>query len=510
MPRPPTQPEGFYSPRSAFRRVAWKPQRDGGFLLVFDDDRVQLYANYASQLPWAAEKTHATRSWRRFFGSWRFEISDIAKQVRRYRAKQDAARARGAEPCVRPGMEARAKFLETVDPAHLRQVTRYQLRTFQLYNAIRRCPGLFDLVCEHGETPDLAGGGALAYALANLPLLLNPRPMQPLRTARRLLRRKRKDIAIALGFPAETAAIATRVLGRIPTLELWPDTIRAIRTALIRGDTHTRKLLAHAGRINHAAAKLVEDPYMVERLTAPLLHEIGRVEDFQEAVVLFRLVEDTVGMLDRRGIRVLTLRTVEELCALHAAEVARAPCCAGVMANDRRAFGAAWDAGEVPGGAGPGRLRGRGGCDDLGWGGPTLELPPAPVPELPGEIEYVSSSQDALDLEGAQMHNCVSGYARRVAQGDCFIYRVLTPERCTLAIDLGPHGQFRIMQIRTLRNGPVQRSTERIVEQWLRAHDDPVGVERVRALIVRRAPEQLPSYVAAGNEAAYQGEEYPF
>lgn len=430
--------------------MAWKAQRDGGYFLVFEDDRIQLYANYASEPPWAAEKTARTRRWQRIFGSWKFEISDIAEQVRRYRAQQAPARARGNEPMVRPGMEARARFLETIDPVHLREVTRYRVRTFQLYNAIRRCPGLFDLVCEHGETPDLAGGGALAYALANIPILLDPGPQQPLRTARRLLRRKRKDIAAALGFPAETAALATRVLGRIPTRELCPDTIRSLRAALTCGDTRTRKLLAHARRINRMAVKLVEDPDVVEWLTPALLHEIGLVDSLRDACALYELVRDTLGMLARREARMPEVRSITEMRALHDTEIERAQF-------------------------------------DLAERRQNLELPSAPVPELPGQIEYVSASQAALDAEGADMHNCVGGYAPRVARGECFIYRVMEPERCTVEINLGRDGRFRITQIRAVCNGRVHRETVRTVERWLDTHQAPQMVERVRSLGDRSA-----------------------
>lgn len=509
MPRPAPKADHFVPPAHKYQRVAWKPQRDGGYLLMFRKEGIQLFANYVSEPPWAAEKTEQARRWQRVFGSWRFEISKAAAEVRRYRLRQDAARARGIEAPVRTGMEAYASFLDTIEPAHLCEVERYTHRTFQIYNAIRRCPGLFELLCEHGEAPDLAGGGALAYALANLPLVIDPRPTHPLRTARRLLKRKRKDIVIALGFPPETAAMAVRVLGRIPSRAVDAEIIRVVRNAFLRGDTCTRKLLAHARRINYAAAKLVENPRIVEWLTPTLLHEIGHIDDPRDADALVRLVRDTFGMLERRRRAMPEVRSASELCALHATEVEQAHRrVEGLVAGVRRGA----DAGcvgidlldAIPRGRQP-----RGGYDDHEWQRPVLQLPAAPVPELPGQIEYVASDE-ALDLEGAQMHNCVSAYGSRVAEGECFIYRVLQPERCTLAIDLDAHGRFRVMQIHTVCNGRVQRSTRQFVERWLRTHHDPISVERVRALMAQNAPAQLARYIAADDEAAYREAACPF
>jgi hypothetical protein len=88
------------------------------------------------------------------------------------------------------------------------------------------------------------------------------------------------------------------------------------------------------------------------------------------------------------------------------------------------------------------------------------------VREDPRHIEYVSYSSDALYEEGKAMHNCVAGYAKRVAAGECFIYHVLRPERCTLSIALGPDMRFHISELRGPCNRPLSfpSQTRRLIE----------------------------------------------
>jgi hypothetical protein len=108
------------------------------------------------------------------------------------------------------------------------------------------------------------------------------------------------------------------------------------------------------------------------------------------------------------------------------------------------------------------------------------------------------------------MRNCVSGYASRVAGGECFIYRVLEPERCTLAIDVGPHGRFRIMQIHTARNGPVRYATQQLVQRWLNgATQAPGAVARPRDTAPLAREEPRPRNLFDDDADEVQGQEAP-
>jgi len=58
-----------------------------------------------------------------------------------------------------------------------------------------------------------------------------------------------------------------------------------------------------------------------------------------------------------------------------------------------------------------------------------------PPPPLPGDADIVpiTTIKDLQD-EGAIMHNCVGSYTEKVQTGECFIYRVIRPQRATLEI----------------------------------------------------------------------------
>jgi hypothetical protein len=176
-----------------------------------------------------------------------------------------------------------------------------------------------------------------------------------------------------------------------------------------------------------------------------------------------RLAEDTEGMLLRRGLHLPPIRSIAELQAIHDAEIVRE--------NAAR------------------RARGPRRCVFADDGNPAprvvpaeVHLPPAPVRDVVGAIEYLAT-QDALSDEGVAMHNCVSGYGRQVASGRVFIYRVLAPERCTLAIALDPSGHFKIDQLCGPCNArPRLSDTHRLIEQWLRDNHDESAVNSVRTL----------------------------
>lgn len=71
-----------------------------------------------------------------------------------------------------------------------------------------------------------------------------------------------------------------------------------------------------------------------------------------------------------------------------------------------------------------------------------------------------------LAKEGCEQQNCVVTYARCVARGNQFIYRVLAPERATLQILRTQQG-WQVGELSGPRNRPVSRATHIAVEQWI-------------------------------------------
>ncbi len=89
-----------------------------------------------------------------------------------------------------------------------------------------------------------------------------------------------------------------------------------------------------------------------------------------------------------------------------------------------------------------------------------------PPPPLPGDADIIpiTTIKDLLD-EGAEMHNCVGSYAEKVLYGECYIYRVLRPQRATLEIsDTGD--MHHICQLKLAYNGEPAAETRAKVRFW--------------------------------------------
>ena len=89
-----------------------------------------------------------------------------------------------------------------------------------------------------------------------------------------------------------------------------------------------------------------------------------------------------------------------------------------------------------------------------------------PPPPLPGnaDIHPIQSEED-LYLEGRLMHHCIAAYARRVHIGQCYIYRVMQPERGTLELQCR-NSAYTIGQFNLARNGSPSQGSWEIVQEW--------------------------------------------
>lgn len=424
--------------------VTYKPRGDGGMLVFYDQTSVRIYVNGPNELPWASEKTREKPRWTRTRGSSALDFGAMRRKVIDY---QERVLLAGPNRALREPKRATAyaAFLQHIDAVHLDELADISLRAFNYYSAMRRCDGLFDLATSGRREPGLAGGSALAYALSNVNLLMSRCPSRPLDLVRRLVRRKRRDIMVTLGFPREAAGIAVRAMERIVRGAIRVDTIEMLRNLLTHGDKLTRKRIAHCDQISHAFLRVQCDPLLAPSLTSRLLDElVDPPNRVAELVDNYWLLEDVGRMAYHLGDTLPLLHSLAQVNALHRTLINRA------TASKQSQ--------------------------------PSRVLPPAPLPSLPGHIEYIGTS-DALEAEGRTMHNCVGSYATVVERGAAFIYSVLSPERCTLAIELGTDARFHVREIKTACNAAV-RSPETLgtVHSWLASHQDPDAIQQVRAL----------------------------
>jgi len=92
------------------------------------------------------------------------------------------------------------------------------------------------------------------------------------------------------------------------------------------------------------------------------------------------------------------------------------------------------------------------------------EFPPPPVPGT--RVIVAIRTKAVLIEEGRRQKNCAADYAKRIADGKMAIYRVLSPERCTLSLRVS-RGKWVFDQLKAACNAAVSPATERAVAEWL-------------------------------------------
>lgn len=319
-------------------------------------------------------------------------------------------------------IELRSEFLKSIPEEVLAAVAPYSSRHWHLLNLIARCPGALDLV---------RASPALAFALASLWAFRNPAPRQPLRAARALLRKRQPEIAAWLGFSSDRSTM--RVLRKlspaecsIPNLlhlhDLLPVHPKPLRHMRILGTASLHIMARAAGRC------ALSDTYLCELGASPkpawLETEQGLIRD-----VLW--MRETLG---ETGIFVIHSHAHLQRHHDHLVE--------------------------------------RVGRMDL----KLLDPDPLPEPPFPGvttsdlHLEPLTTPV-ALLIEGRAQSNCVGAYAKRIRRGGLCVYRVLAPERATLAIGRTRNhtrkGTWVISELKAPGNAEVMESTRQSVESWL-------------------------------------------
>lgn len=282
-----------------------------------------------------------------------------------------------------------------------------------------------------GERGDLFDTNpALGYCLA-LTLRQSPAAGQPERDQRldRLTRLKQAEIMAALGLPDSQRAV--KAMGKIRPASMSQDLASGLKRLL--GDEAALQVMGHLPALNLGALTLLLDPQL-RALATPVLFE-AIVAEPQEAYFPFtaRRLADIQQMADALGVDI-SRRRFRERRRLDA-----------LFQDLARDYTRLED----------GRLQ-------------ACRFPPPPVP---GTDQIVPlRAPEALVEEGRRQHNCVAGYAERVAGGDTYIYRVLAPQRATLSLVRWPGGCWQIGELLRAGNHPVSAITRRAVQTWLETH----------------------------------------
>lgn len=240
---------------------------------------------------------------------------------------------------------------------------------------------------------------------------------------------RQRDIASALGFPATDGA--ARILAKITPESASVELLRPMRMAL--ADPEVTKTLAHLPRLNAGTVAIACDRELRSVSTPRLLTEVAAVPTEKYRAATADLIHDTLRMFfavnPRRGTpkfqSVARVREVHEEVSTE--YLRRQPA--------------------------------------------HVESFRFPRPPLRGTADIIPiETLEDLTTEGRTQNNCVATYAQRVLQRYTYIYRVLKPERATLSIVRGPHGDWEIDELERRGNSGASDATWAFVQSWLDEH----------------------------------------
>jgi hypothetical protein len=92
------------------------------------------------------------------------------------------------------------------------------------------------------------------------------------------------------------------------------------------------------------------------------------------------------------------------------------------------------------------------------------DLPPFPLKGTE-TIIHISKVRDLWKKE--RNGPLRGGYVERVMSGNVYIYRILEPERATMEVERMLDGNFRIVQVKSYKNGDVSNKTLLLLKDWL-------------------------------------------
>ncbi len=279
----------------------------------------------------------------------------------------------------------------------------------------------------------LATRPGLAFCLASSWVF--KRSAHPWRTARRLLRLKRREAGAWLGFPASESAV--RLLGKVAPEACYAPLLLNLRRALNGGlAPELVGTLRFLPVLNADTLTVINSRTMLPMLTPALLRDVARrsvdpgcTGEWRDLMIdvqrMVQLLPDTPPPGPLRSLA--AYRRYHDALAC--------------QYNERVA-----DETQEP-------------VDD---GSP---LPPPPFPGT-SEIIPLSTPQE-VQQEGVEQTSCVASYLDKVRRGHTYIYRVLAPQRATAEIAEQQRGHWRLVQLAGFRNRPVLKATWQAVESWL-------------------------------------------
>lgn len=345
------------------------------------------------------------------------------------------------------------------------------------------------------------GNPVLAYALANNSFFRRTPPEVAAVQARWRCHRKQRALLEWLGFPATEPMV--KLLKKIQLESITPLLLYRMGEA-IKTDNRVLGLLSHFPVVTGSVLELATTTKYVDMLSLKLLREVANKPEAPG--------ESSVGDMLLHGLEILNMvaprRTVgpftsirqvvrfqDKMDAEYQAYLQRlaAQREAGevrqrrrdALAEERRQRLAVRRAAEqdqrrrnaARRGGGQNRRAQR---DEVPFEpraaakGKNAALRGFPKPPIPGTKDIIPlTSAGQLEVEGNQQQNCVATYAPQVMSGYLYVYKVLHPERATLAICKRASGCWYRSELKAYGNRKVAVATTLKVGRWLAKHKYP-------------------------------------
>jgi hypothetical protein len=279
------------------------------------------------------------------------------------------------------------------------------------------------------------------------------------RFLREVARARRRDILSWLGFPATGSML--RLLRKVAPGGLSLEALQLLRDLPLAPDAE--RTLRHLPRFGGGLIQIAVRRRLWSHMGPQLVREAAEETDEWD---VFHLLRDVLGMAESLGCagdigvipsRAVLVRQHDQLRAEYAERPRRnlrvaARRAAEVRAGEAQAAQARAAARAAAPPKPPRRIRLK---------------PPEPTEPPPDGVVRLTTPEE-LRKEGTEMDNCVASYERAVAKGDLLVYRVLRPERATLALRWnGSRGVWKIDQMKGPANRSVRRETRQGIREWL-------------------------------------------
>ena len=404
-----------YRPFEPPKGFGWGFNADKGTLTFYSPTRVRTYR---AESPACWYKSADFHTWRGSFGEEDFQIRDLTSAAGRVSAHLRQCVAAGQR--VRsPGLASMAEFLDRLDPECVQLTEPLASDSWLLYGLLRRVPAIRDIARDN-------------LALAMLVAQQRRVRRAPFRSVIKLGKLRRHHLLGSLDMPVGKPWV--RVLSRYRHEDVSANAMHRFRKFAQRQPDDVA-ILRHLPVVHTDVLGLLH--HNVRNHVAPsLLHEVATSNQHPTRTVPYLrghvsgLLDDTVRMCRSLRRPVPLMRSIAQVGQVH-----------DEVAEEARLA--------------------------------TRSQYPFPSPPLPG-TERILPLRNPADLhqEGTEQRNCLSAefWADDCYGGHTYIYRIVAPERASVAIELHDDGVWRVRELKARYNSEVMGKTRKMIDGWLKGH----------------------------------------